>query len=139
MTAQVLVPLTDDSHAWPGLEYALELYPEADITVINIIDPAGAGYGEYSSSDENGEGSPKSQAEQLFTAATELANESGKQLSTALSEGRPAEAIVEHAEEHSFDAIVMGSRGRSGVSRVLLGSVAGTIVENSSVPVTVVP
>ena len=139
MSTQVLVPLTDDSHAWPGLEYALELYPEADITVINIIDPAGAGYGEYASSDESGEEDPEGQAEQLFTAATDRANEFGKQLSTALREGRPAEAIVDHAEEHSFDAIVMGSRGRSGVSRVLLGSVAGTVVENSSVPVTVVP
>ncbi|WP_160135541.1 universal stress protein [Halococcus salsus] len=139
MSTQVLVPLTDSSHAWPGLKYALELYPEADITVINVIDPAGAGYGEYSSSEESGQVTPESQAEALFTAASDLASESGRDLTTTLIEGRPAEAIVEHAENHSFDAIVMGSRGRSGVSRVLLGSVAGSVVENSSVPVTVVP
>lgn len=139
MSARVLVPLTDSSHAWPGLEYALELYPEADITVVNVVDPAGAGYGEHSSSEENKQVTAESQAEELFTAAISLANESGTDLTTTLIEGRPAEAIVEHAENHSFDAIVMGSRGRSGVSRVLLGSVAGTVVENSSVPVTVVP
>ncbi|WP_160133484.1 universal stress protein [Halococcus salsus] len=139
MTERVLVPLTDSNHAWPGLEYALELYPEADVTVINVVDPAGAGYGERSSGDENERGTPEDQAAELFTAATDLANESGRDLTTTLIEGRPAAAIVDHSEDHSFDAIVMGSRGRSGVSRVLLGSVAGTVVENASVPVTVVP
>jgi len=54
-------------------------------------------------------------------------------------EGRPADAITAYADDHDIDAIVMGSRGRSGVSRVLLGSVAGTVVQDSSVPVTVVP
>ena len=139
MSVRILVPLTDSNHAWPGLEYALKLYPESNITVINVIDPAGAGYGEHSSSEENEHVTPEGQAEELFTAASSLASKSGKELTTTLIEGRPAEAIVEHAENHSFDAIVMGSRGRSGVSRVLLGSVAGTVVENSPVPVTVVP
>lgn len=35
MTERILVPLTDSNHAWPGLEYALELYPETDVTVIS--------------------------------------------------------------------------------------------------------
>jgi nucleotide-binding universal stress UspA family protein len=52
--------------------------------------------------------------------------------------GRPSRAIVEYAEEHDIDHIVMGSHGRSGVTRILLGSVAETVVRRSPVPVTIV-
>lgn len=136
MPRQILVPLTDSTHSWPGLEHALELFPDADITVVNVVDPTGAGYGERAA---EGDGEDGTEAEELFAAASELAAEYGTDLDTALVEGRPADAIVEYADDNAIDHIVMGSRGRSGVSRVLLGSVAGTVVQDSSVPVTVVP
>jgi nucleotide-binding universal stress UspA family protein len=141
MSSRLLVPLTDSVHSWPGLEYALERFPDTEITVLNVVDPAGAGYGERSnSSGSRGDGgAAETQAEDLFEAAEELTAEHGTSLDTAVVEGRPAEAIVAFAEEHAIDGIVMGSRGRSGVSRVLLGSVAGTVVQDSPVPVTVVP
>lgn len=132
MGRRLLVPLTDSTHSWPGLEHALTIFPEADVTVLNVIDPTGAGYGERS-------GDSETAAEELFAAADELAAEYDATLDTAVVEGRPADAITAYADDHDIDAIVMGSRGRSGVSRVLLGSVAGTVVQDSSVPVTVVP
>lgn len=135
MSRRLLVPLTDSKHSWPGLEHALEVFPDADITVINVVDPTGAGYGDRSAE----EGDNGSRVEELFAAADELAGEHGIALDTAAAEGRPADVIVEYADENAIDQIIMGSRGRSGVSRVLLGSVAGTVVQNSSVPVTVVP
>jgi nucleotide-binding universal stress UspA family protein len=42
------------------------------------------------------------------------------------------------AEDHDVDGIVMGSHGRSGISRVLLGSVAETAVRRAPCPVTIV-
>lgn len=141
MARRLLVPLTDSKHSWPGLQHALELFPNADITVLNVVDPVGAGYGERSEGAASGDrpNSAEEQAEALFEAAHELAREYGTALDTAVVEGRPAETIVEFAEEQSIEQIIMGSRGRSGVSRVLLGSVAVTVVENASIPVTVVP
>lgn len=139
MSRRLLVPLTDSTHSWPGLEHALDLFPDADITVINVVDPTGAGYGERSAEGERDRGTDETEAERLFTAASELAAEYGVSLDTAVVEGRPADAIVAYADDHAIDHVVMGSRGRSGVSRVLLGSVAGTVVQDSSVPVTVVP
>jgi nucleotide-binding universal stress UspA family protein len=121
--------MTDDEHSWPGLEYALEYFPEAEITLVNVVDPAGSGYGERTEADRR--------AGELFDAARERAG--GREFDTAVVEGRPADAIVEVAEERGVDTIAMGSRGRTGVSRVVLGSVAGTVVQNSPVPVTVVP
>jgi len=52
--------------------------------------------------------------------------------------GRPATEIVECAAERDTDQIVMGSHGRDGAARLLLGSVSETVVRRSPVPVTVV-
>ncbi|MFB6177175.1 MAG: universal stress protein, partial [Halobaculum sp.] len=52
--------------------------------------------------------------------------------------GRPASAIVEYAETNEVDHLVLGSHGRTGVSRLLLGSNAEKVVRRSPVPVTVV-
>jgi nucleotide-binding universal stress UspA family protein len=49
----------------------------------------------------------------------------------------PAEGIVETAREKGCDLIVMSSRGRRGLSRVLIGSQASKVVTLSQVPVLV--
>ena len=51
------------------------------------------------------------------------------------TEGSPAREIVSYAEDNDVDVIVMGTHGRSGVNRLLLGSVAERVVRSSSVPV----
>jgi universal stress protein A len=56
----------------------------------------------------------------------------------ALMEGEPADAIVRLAAEKQCDLIVMGSHGRSGLQRWLLGSVAETVLRHSPCPVLVV-
>ena len=55
-----------------------------------------------------------------------------------LEEGDPAAAIVNAAREWPADLIVVGSHGRGGVSRVMLGSVAEAVVRRSPCPVLVV-
>lgn len=58
---------------------------------------------------------------------------------TALVFGRPAREIVSYASRHGIDVIVMGTHGRTGVSRALLGSVAEAVVRRASCPVLTVP
>lgn len=53
--------------------------------------------------------------------------------------GDPAEEILDFARGHAIDLIVMGTHGRTGVSRVLLGSVAERVVRGARCPVLVVP
>lgn len=53
---------------------------------------------------------------------------------TVTRAGSPAEVIVEYAEEHA-DLIVMGTRGRGGVDRFVLGSVADSVIREASVPI----
>jgi nucleotide-binding universal stress UspA family protein len=55
--------------------------------------------------------------------------------STALLMGSPARSIVEHAGEIRADLIVIGTHGRTGLSHLLLGSVAERVVRTATCPV----
>ena len=47
-------------------------------------------------------------------------------------------SIVEYAEEHKIDLIVVGTRGMSGIKKMLLGRTASGVVTYAHCPVTVV-
>ncbi|MFC6906223.1 universal stress protein [Halalkalicoccus tibetensis] len=68
----------------------------------------------------------------------ERAEESGVPTVEHIAAGRPHTVITSYADEHDADMIVMGSHGRSGVSRVLLGSVAERVLRTTHRPVLVV-
>ncbi len=59
-------------------------------------------------------------------------------LESHLSQGDPAEEIVRTAEELGCDLIVMGTQGRTGLARVLMGSVAESVLRGAGCPVLVV-
>jgi nucleotide-binding universal stress UspA family protein len=58
---------------------------------------------------------------------------------TAVVEGKPSREIVRYAEANDCDLVVMGTHGRGGIDRLLLGSVAESVIRASAVPVTTVP
>ena len=138
MSRRVLVALNDSEHAWSALEHALEFFPGADITVLTVIDPVGAGYGQRSN-DQSGEETAIPDPEQkLFEEVTELADEYGTTVDTAIEEGQAGQTIIDFAEKHGIDQIIVGTQGHSGVSRVLLGSVAETVAHQSNVSVSII-
>lgn len=53
--------------------------------------------------------------------------------------GKTDEEIVKKAEEIGADAIVMGTHGRTGLTRAVIGSVADRVVRHAGVPVVLVP
>ena len=53
--------------------------------------------------------------------------------------GKPHTFIVQEAKDKAIDLIVMGTKGRSGIKRVLLGSVAQNVIGHAPCPVLVVP
>lgn len=52
---------------------------------------------------------------------------------------QPFEKIVDIAEDDAVDLIIMGTHGRTGLSRVVIGSVADRVVRHTRVPVLLVP
>ena len=69
--------------------------------------------------------------------AFEVARRFGLTVTCHLSRGLPVDAIVEHAREVKADLVVMTSHGRTGFSRLWLGSVADGVVRESPIPVLI--
>jgi nucleotide-binding universal stress UspA family protein len=61
------------------------------------------------------------------------------QISHVLLEGPTVDSILELVKKDGLDMIVMGTTGASGLKEVVLGSVAGEVLEHASCPVLVVP
>ena len=68
----------------------------------------------------------------------EQVQEESVQVETAVVEGRPSVAITWFAETSDIDMIVLCTRGRSGFSRWLMGSVADRVVRGATLPVLLV-
>jgi nucleotide-binding universal stress UspA family protein len=66
------------------------------------------------------------------------AKEKGVRLSTRIVRGYPADEIMKIAREEKFDLICVGNLGKSGIERVLMGSVSEAIVRHAPCPVLVV-
>jgi universal stress protein A len=63
----------------------------------------------------------------------------GVALSTHVESGEPLQEILEFAKTHGTDLLVVGTHGRTGAERWLLGSVAERLVRLASCPVLTVP
>lgn len=75
----------------------------------------------------------------LAAAVAEATQLGAERVTTKLTQGQPWQQIVEAANaDPTFDLIVTGSRGRTGVGRVLLGSVAELVVRHAPCPVLTV-
>lgn len=62
----------------------------------------------------------------------------GIEIESSLLEGHPSHEIIEFAQNNDSDVIVMGTLGKGGLDRFLLGSVAEKVTRNSKIPVLVV-
>lgn len=137
---RVVVPYDGSPHSKKALEHAAERYENAEIVLLYVLDFVDAAYRASPETELPGYWSDwyedaQESAEELFDEARGTV---GVDLAAETVVGQPARAIVEYVEENDVDAVVMGSHGREGISRLLIGSVAETVVRRSPVPVTVV-
>jgi nucleotide-binding universal stress UspA family protein len=139
MTRRLLVPIDGSPQSQEALRYAAETFPDSEITVIHVLNPAAAA-SEVDGMTAETAGvidEQKQFAAELFETAREIAGEE-RIVETELLVGRASNQIVGYATDNEIDGIVMGSHGRDGAARLLLGSVSETVVRRSPVPVTVV-
>lgn len=139
MKDRVLVPVNDSPPAWAALDYAISHPPQDQLVCLHAVNPA-----PYVS-DIGGVGGPL-MMEQKRTEATDLMETITAYISmetcdfhTEIKEGRPKTVILEYVNTHEIDQIVIGTHGRTGVKRLLIGSVTEAILRDSPVPVTVIP
>ena len=135
---RILVPFDGSDPAKAALDYAVKRYPDAEITAVyavyppkEVTDPEINSPGEI----ENWSDHLDEHTEEVIHGAEEHVDE---QIETDTVGGDPAPSIVRYADEHETDHIVMGSHGRDGLQRLIMGSVAETVVRRSPTSVTVV-
>jgi nucleotide-binding universal stress UspA family protein len=79
-----------------------------------------------------------SQADQLVKNVAERLRKTGLTVETEVSDGDPRSIIVDQAETWTADLVVVGSHGYTGLKRLLLGSVAQSVVSHAPCSVEVV-
>ncbi len=63
----------------------------------------------------------------------------GSKILEFFAEGKPHEEVLKTAQDWGADIIVMGSHGRTGIKRLLMGSVAENVLRHSKCPVLIIP
>jgi nucleotide-binding universal stress UspA family protein len=76
--------------------------------------------------------------QELVQRAERSLSKAGYKTQTAVEEGDPKSKIVDQAKNWKADLIVMGSHGRKGIDRFLMGSVAETVSRHASCSVQIV-
>lgn len=136
----VLVAYDGSRPARRALEAAVDEYGAETIVLLRVIEVADGSLGAgVNLIRERLEDDPAELAADVADEVLEMLESTDGNYEVETVVGNPARKIVEYAEDHEdVERILIGSHGRQGVSRVLLGSVAETVVRRSPVTVTVV-
>lgn len=78
------------------------------------------------------------EATKTLTDAAKPLQDSGLHVETVILSGLPADSIVAYATENKIDLIVMSTHGRTGLSRLLFGSVAESVLRHATCPIMLV-
>ena len=135
---RILIALDDSAIAAHAAEVGIELAAslKAQAALVYVVDPAPALQTDSGIPAAEWAATLKREA-QVFLAAT--AQRAGQPPAWQfLREGKPADQILAAAREWEADVIVIGTHGRSGVSRLVLGSTAESVVRHASCPVLVI-
>lgn len=143
MSKRILVPVDGSSKSEKAFQHVFDELPDATVILVHVINPVDTlafGYDEYFDAEayQRLEQRERKEARDMLDEYRETATDRGMGAESVIRTGIPAKQILETASERDIDHIVMGSHGRTGVGRVLFGSVAETVTRRASVPVTIV-
>ncbi len=135
----VLVAYDGSGPAQKAVDHAIEKHGDEEIILLRVVELAD---GSTSAGINLAQEALKKRRDKVKTQSLDeleaLLDREDIDISLEITMGRPDREIVEYAQENDIDHIIVGNQGRSGVSRVLLGSIAERVVRRASVPVTVV-
>ncbi len=125
MTMKLLVAVDGSPESEKAARYALQFAKDtgASVTILTVITSSVA----------------REESEKVLARIRDAAKEIGigcdtrSHINSTISRG-----IIDEAEKGGFDQIIMGSRGLTGLKRVLLGSVADSVTHYAHCPVTIV-
>ena len=148
MHQHILVPTDGSETAQRGVDYALALARDlgAKVTVLTITDPypragmiVGASWRRSEEEANEFNRRQKETADKVLNKVKADAVKIGVDIALVhVSEVRPADAILQTAKARGAHLIVIGSHGRRGVNKLLLGSQTAEVLARAAIPVLVV-
>lgn len=141
MTYETLLIPTDGSEAAEtaaSRAFDLAIQLDASVHVLSVADSSlatGVGYSGDSASIRR---RLRERADSQANYLRNRARERGLDATAVVREGIPSKEIVDYADESEPDAIAMGTSGRGGVSRAIVGSVADRVLRTADVPVVTI-
>ncbi|UPW00675.1 universal stress protein [Halorussus gelatinilyticus] len=140
MYDRILVPTDGSTGTERAVEHAAELAAahDAELHAVYVVNSATFAGLHMETSWEGVDEVLREEGETALERVEDIAAEYGVACSSQLLDGSPSKRIVEYAEREDCDLVVMGTHGRGGIDRLLLGSVAEGVVRACSVPVLTV-
>ena len=149
MYQRILVAIDGSDISYLALDHAVQLaeHQKAQLRIVHVVELLG-----YAGSMADGAAFDPSQlwealrdqGRQALSVAEARAHSAGVEAETVMLEGddvsqRVAATVAEDAKQWAANLIVLGTHGRRGFHRILLGSVAETLVRMAPAPVLLVP
>lgn len=134
---RILLPVAGNGDVEPVVEHARTLAESvgAELVALHVLDPE-ADEGAGADGDTGSLDDPLS-AEAVFDAVSDRVGDTVT-LERVTATGEPGAVIVEQVREQDCDFVVMGTHTRQGLDRLVTGSVAEHVGQETSVPVTTI-
>jgi nucleotide-binding universal stress UspA family protein len=136
----ILVPTDFSEDADQALNYAIELAQklQARLTLLHVIYLATTAVGSLLAYSLEGYlQAMEAEAREQMQTLLKRVHQAGLQGETVMIHGVPFQAILDTAKKKAVDLIVMGTHGRTGLTHILMGSVAERVVRMTPCPVLV--
>ena len=137
---RILAPIDFSDCSLDALEYAIQIAKrlEAAVTILHVLEWASVGL-DFSVAEVAESGRVRRDTESRVAGLADLVRTQGLTADAMIrGGGAPADFVLELAGERGVDLIVMGTHGRRGLSRLLLGSVAERVLRRAACPVITV-
>lgn len=140
---RILVPIDGSNYSNRASKYAIEVsrLQKAQILCIHVISKLPYGYEYSGSATEQYFQDAMSQAQIWFKEIIHMAENKGiRDIKTDIFTDvlSITDAIINYALDNSIDLIVIGTKGKTGIERFLLGSVANGVIQHANCPVLLV-
>ena len=135
----IVIPTDGSEFAENAAERGFDLarHHDAAVHVVSVADTGMLGDLRLPGDDASADDAIRAKAEEFVDRLADRAAAAGLEVTTAVPDGTAKNGIVDYADSVGADVIVMGTSGRGGVERLVLGSVAEHVVRHSDVDVLV--
>ncbi|EMA11172.1 universal stress protein [Haloarcula marismortui] len=136
----ILVPTDGSTAATAAVEPACEIAAQFDsrLHALNVVNLGDVATGSEYTLPTDLIDTLEAQGEKVTERIAARARESGVETVTQVVDGFPAADILDYAEENDIDLIVMGTAGRTGLNRFIMGSTTERLIRHADMPVLAV-